>query len=232
MGYPVHGLLAFGGPLGDQTGETWSCTLKLWNTLWDSTPTETLQSYLASRLEKYETDVRSFIAGCQLGWNNPARLQWIKANVINSEGRYAGAQTNLRETDFAPPSSQVQPFQMSTVISLQATGARGVGTRGRFYVPGCYAVGATGKMSDGAVKTYLDAAVAFVEALGNDTGTDVPLFSPKVSVVSRGRKLPNGGWGTGVARPVNVVSVDSIPDTQRRRRNQLTGDRQYADVSQ
>lgn len=99
------------------------------------------------------------------------------------------------------------PYQCSLVVSLRSA-TPGRSTRGRMYLPlDSVGMDAAGQYSAANIGVVAPRVQTFIQALNDYTGLPV-----RTVVASR---------TTGTAYAVTRIEVDSIPDIQRRRANQL-----------
>lgn len=152
-------------------------------------------------------------------WNDPTlfmpnshNLEGVKLAPIGIDGKYPpGTIAYIGDVvaDAGPTSTNLHPAQVATVVTfLSSTQPRGRASRGRIYLPPCASTvnPTTGQNGMGsnlatAVRTWLVALNALT-GLGN------------ASIMSE--------LGTGLSVPITHVRADSLYDTQRRRRRQLT----------
>jgi len=230
MAYQPHTLVQLSGTLGpvaDPT-EIWSFGLRVGSyesgggSVTDMPTLLETQLYLAEIVPLLTTAIANNSSLRTAG--SVCRVDTIKANAIGPDGKYFYDETVSAEVQFPLGSSiaAVQhPFQSSKVVTLETGRTRGKAARGRIYVPAPINV-----MSNGGTWDVLQAEV--------DAWADV-IGSLNVQSVPTGRT-----WYVGVfsstgdlftnARPVEAVSMDSVPDTQRRRANDLVGVRLTSDI--
>lgn len=111
---------------------------------------------------------------------------------------------------------QAYPGQCSIVCSLRADPDRGLGAKGRMYLPGINKlISSTGKISVGSADDISLGMQTFI----NNINADFDLPGTVINA-SRGRTLPIPA--PGVNRVVSSIKVGDVYDTQRRRRNSLT----------
>jgi hypothetical protein len=160
----------------------------------------------------------------------------VKVAQVGTDGK-----TNLSNVIYAPYGTAiagtngivVYPAQISLVASLENSGARGLGAKGRMYLPGVSFV----TQGNGVITTAnaLSCAQA-VKALIDSINAAAPA-GERVILASQGRRVkqPDGSYaitpGTAVNSLVNRVRVGTVLDTQRRRRNQLVESYQSAAVA-
>jgi hypothetical protein len=150
-----------------------------------------------------------------------------KVAVINTNGT-----TNQDEISYhtlspvavgGSPDNPMPP-QITVAATLKTEIQRGIGTRGRMFLPG-YAHSvevATGKIPSARTQELANGIKTFIDACNADV-----LLPGKVIVASKGHKTQqldaNGQpvYVGGVNVNVTSVRVGNVYDTQRRRRNEL-----------
>jgi len=107
------------------------------------------------------------------------------------------------------------PAQVALVATLLSDVPRGLASKGRMYLPGiASSLTDAGKLSN----TTVSAVATNLKAFFDDINTNFEL--PGVATIaSRGSKPPL--IGDPVTRTVQSIRIGDVPDTQRRRRNQL-----------
>nr|CRY96729.1 hypothetical protein [uncultured prokaryote] len=223
MTYRPHILLQFGGVLG--ANEQWSCNLRAMIGSYaaaEPAPGNAIEglwnSFLDSNIEDMYQDVFTWFTDSDARISNVARLDFLKANIINAQGRYM-SQENTRE--WRPPTGPVGtvgpgPYQDTLVVSLLTDANRGRAHRGRIYPPtGQFVVAPSGKITTELRDGVANAAQELLDNLNNQTGIDVNNF--RVVVAS---DLGN----PGPIRDVTQIAVGNVVDTQRRRRKSLVED--------
>jgi hypothetical protein len=216
--YRPHLLLSFGGQFFGT--EQWTNNLRM--ILGDPATTliseSAMDTWAVENIEDVAADLAAWVGRTDSRISAAARLDWVKLNVIDEDGRY-WSDTETNRYDF-PSGEQVsgattETFpQVSVVLSLLTDAARGRGSRGRIYPPtGAMAMDPdTGRISSANVTAMANSALTLLNDLANEPGVD--LQSPRVVVASE--------LGTpGPMRNVTSVAVGNVADTQRRRRNAL-----------
>lgn len=108
------------------------------------------------------------------------------------------------------------PPQVSLVATLIGGSGKGLGGKGRMYLPGVYvSIDGTGHIGSTETQSIATNLAAFFNSV--DSSIDAPGHSINVS---RGHKNLLGAGARNV--PINGVRVGNVFDTQRRRRNALT----------
>lgn len=150
-------------------------------------------------------------------WNGPAdngipssvTLTGVRVEAIEADGKVAGS--------YYVPVANVQgryqntiPTILSHAVTLETStpGSHGRMVRGRFYPPAsCTVTGSTASTT--TIEAYANAWAGLVNGL-NDQGANVSVASTTAG---------------GQIAPVTGVSVDTVIDTVRRRKNHVTGHR-------
>ena len=218
MAYRPHIVLQFGGRLGQTSGETWSNTIRFVETSTDVAEMQALAATWLPELVPAITQVMT--AG---GYSNAAWLDFIKANAVGADGRQPNTSTNawFAGDDFTAVNGSLTagPFQVAMAISFTTQAVRGIGSKGRVYVPtgsieqGTSFDGQTGLISVAQATAWRDAWATFLQTLDDNPGPD---FANLRAAVVSSRGSDPGNWHT-----INGVRVGRVPDTQRRRRNAL-----------
>lgn len=165
------------------------------------------------------THWQTFFTTINTGISNKYRTVGVRTALLNTDGK-----TDLNANFYAYPTV---PFagtggagsphpQLTVVASLQARPDRGLGAKGRMFLPGI-----THPLSDGAKMSAVDTAkiaLSMKTLFDNMNGSSVIVGN--VINASRGRNLGVGG-DMPVNRNVEDVLIGNVYDTQRRRRNQL-----------
>lgn len=160
------------------------------------------------------------VIGTAAYFANNVHLTEIAYYRAQADGTTTGGQWErlfLADPATGISSSAFVPFQVATVVSLDAQGPRG-GRFGRFYLPALSSsVDAGGRLTTASATNLcanvVTALTGVNTALSTAVGSDVEL------VVASGR-------GDGENRPVRVVKVGRVPDTMRSRRTSLVEDYQ------
>lgn len=203
MPYTPHVLVAFGGPMVG-TPEIWGNTLRCFPS--QGMPTQAaLQELCDNELLAAVTD---FVESTDANFSDQVALGYVKANPIGADGKYTDsitAEHQLPDTSVHGAGSSQNPYQVTCVAGLQATG-RGPGHKGRIYLPNqSNFVVAGGTWQASATEGSLAAVTSLVRALSSS-----PIFL-NVGVFSR----------TGPANVIDTIRIGNVPDTQRRRMNAL-----------
>lgn len=227
--YPPHMLLQFGGYLGGGSSheEIWSCSLRIMTEDGAGSPQNQDVEAQENYLDTATTAIKAWFTSNFTGITDQAKLTYVKCNAIAPNGKYLHTTTtSLR--DFAPVAgagtnpAEYKPFQVSAVVTIETERKRGLGSKGRIYVPvPAGTVDVNGKWSNAG--NMASATATLFDALSFDDLAN----QYSVAVVSPGGKFSS----TGVAEPVRTISVGNVLDTQRSRRNSLSETRVRATVA-
>jgi len=139
-------------------------------------------------------------------------LEGVKLAPIGVDGNYPPGQISYIGdiTPTAGPSNtNIHPAQCAQVVTfLSDLVPRGRGSHGRIYMPLAGAAVSAANGTNGLASALATAVRTWIVALNAISGLGI------VSIMSN--------LGTGQSSPVATVRADSLPDTQRRRRRQLT----------
>jgi len=221
-----HLHLVWGGTLPG--GEIWSNSLRmaasikgddLTNVLTWQQVEDWLHGDLKDKIAAWHSNSDAYI-------NTNAKLTYAKINYVNMAGHYIDP--NTHEHAFLPvvsggSGSSPHPNQIAMVISLTTGLERGYAHRGRFYSPlPVGIIGSDGLIGQGQAQDVANAAAAFLTAVNDTPGIDIP-YGENVCVMS--------SHGTGYTNVVTGVEVGRALDTQRRRRTELPESYASAPVS-
>lgn len=154
------------------------------------------------------------------GMSGALSIVGVRASRITTDGTLDLAAEATFATPMVGIGSPNKPYQSSCVISLNVGAMYGRSGRGRVYWP---MIGDAAQLSNGLITTewrdsVLGSFNAFQASLGtivNEEATQLPSATLVVFSPTRGE-----------VRRVDKLSVDSVPDTQRRRADRLSGTRQ------
>lgn len=208
-----HHLLSFGGPHWGT--DEWSCGLRL------------------SRRDPYESDaaqnaaLAKYAEAIRLAWTDSTSplgalqspLTWVKLNRIGLDGRYTSQKTYAQDLVAASSGSNAPyPPQVAMVATLETGAVRGLAHRGRIFLPSPIL---NISLADGhipaATREGRAVAVASMIMRINDV-------EPFVSVIVGSQTRE------GALRYVNGVTIGSVLDTMRSRREQIREERTSAPV--
>lgn len=207
--------LAFGGSMAG--GDEWSCSLILAGEV--ATPS------MEGSAEEYKVPILAWFLRATSSTQHGATLEYVKFNQINkSDGKYTSA--GMSDTYVLSPAgvstaaaTGAVPNQNTQAVTLHSELSRGRGSKGRFYPPnssnqnGTTWIGADGRADATFTLSLATSAATMLNAIN--------AIAVNLSVVVWSQV---GQSAHGVDR----VSVGRVVDTQRRRRNSLDEDRQFA----
>ncbi len=239
MAYRKHYLLAFGGSLFGGM-EQWQTSLRM------ARPVEELETDFMDTpgpgksaenvLDDLVADIRLFFSGGH--FTNAVRVEWVKFNrvgpgplgsavYLNKTMTYARYLTGVGAaagnwvtggtgTGWPAP-------QLALAMGLRTARQRGVGSKGRFFLPQVVGTGAMTSATDARMNAssrdnIKTAAGTFLNNLNNWPGFDAN--APRLIVATPGGK--NEPEGLNV--PVTQLQVGRAVDTQQRRRRDLLED--------
>jgi hypothetical protein len=212
-----HTLVQFGGLIhfGGGGVDEWSCGVRLL-TLDGNLPIADPAAYMDS------------IAAPLLAWfrdsdsdmSSAADISFVKVNNIDAAGHYSdpsGTNEHIYASAQSGSKSNALPFTTSVVYTWESDHSRGPAHRGRIYPPN------VPDMTAGLIDTtnrlkHANAGVALIDVLGSgDAGatTAVPSIMSNIDQAFR---------------HIFKVSVDNLPDRQKRRQNAVTPTRVTVDV--
>lgn len=204
MPYPAqHKLLSvFGTAFGGQ--ETWSFGVRFLDGAWP--PTQALADACEAPTITLWNDPTLFMPDSH-------QLTGVKLAPIGTDGKYPPgliAYIGSITPDSGPTSTNRHPAQVAVVATFLSTPTpRGRASRGRIYLPpSASSVDAT-TGQNGMAANIATAVRTWIVALNAIAGLGT------ASIMSE--------LGTGLSTPITHVRADSLYDTQRRRRRQLSG---------
>lgn len=153
---------------------------------------------------------------------------YVKVSSLGTDGKSNAADTifsNMPANTKGTSSTWIAP-QLSVVASLFSNKQRGVGAKGRMYLPGIgFGVGLDGHFTLANAQALANTVGTFLKSCQTAAGSGQGII-----LASHGSLNPDGTSKIGGFGPVNTavigVKVGNVYDTQRRRRNQLV--EQYA----
>ena len=148
-------------------------------------------------------------------------LTGVKVAPIGTDGKYPPgkiAYIGAITPDTGPTSTNLHPAQCTQVVTLLSSLIpRGRGSHGRIYLP-CPAAAISSADGTNSLASALATATAtWLSAMNDVSGLGLAAIMSSV--------------GSGITGVVDSVRADSLPDTQRRRRRQLTSARSSAAVT-
>nr|CRY96602.1 hypothetical protein [uncultured prokaryote] len=198
MTFPRPHLYLTWGGTSWLAAEIWQCGIR-WDrpTLPDQATFDALEPHL---IEFHQT------AGLI---TSNAQLSWYKLALILENGRYpedAEAMLNDLDPVVSGASGAVTYPQVACKVTLRTARRRGRGHVGGFYIP-CPAMTPNGLgQNEGYAATAAQVAVDLIDS---------------VSATLEAPAVIGSFLGTGRLEPVTAVTVGSVADTQRKRRNAL-----------
>lgn len=234
MAYGRHALVQFGGTMGGGAGgtEEWSCGLRLH---YDH-PLRPDENLNADEQEEFLNNtavpaLANFWIDEDTRISSDTKLEFVKFNAIGENGKYVNPTT----TEFVFPSNGISatggarryPLQVSVVATLETDVSRGVASKGRIYLPSPTLAldPASGLFDNAQTQLLADRVAQLVSELANDDASMSIAFEPAV-MSNVARAGVDKFW-----RRVERVSIDTVPDIQRRRANDLRGSRFGAAIS-
>ena len=169
---------------------------------------------MASRINSFW---QTFFQGANTKISNQYACYGVKVAQLNTDG--TTVPDSVRYFDAAQPyagnsTSTNFPPQIALVATLVTASARGLGAKGRMYLPGIQAgLDANAKISStdrGNIATNLAAMFNGINADADVPGTCMTASFGRVSPAT-----------VGVSQIITSVRVGNVYDTQRRRRNAL-----------
>lgn len=205
-----HVLVAWGGTLPG--GEVWTNTLRMRDVNPIGFPDQTaISGYLAGgfkdALATFWLSVKPFLGP-------DAKLAWMKANAVGTNGKYLASTTNLYTwaTPIAGTSGANRANQVCIAVSTTTAATRGRAHKGRFFLPATYTTidGVNGQFTAGESTTLANAAATYLSSL-NSTASVLGVQQLRCAVMSN--------IGAGTHQDITGIKVGRVLDTQRRRRN-------------
>jgi hypothetical protein len=225
-------LVQFGGYLGGGQShqEIWSCNIRVatFGTIDTNSPQDATVQDQENFASALSTTLQTWFATPEASITDQAKLTFLKVNAIGPLGEYR-SKTTTTLRDFSPVAGffgvgQYTPYQAAAVVTLHSDVLRGLGSKGRIYLP----CPASTYNVDGRWARTVEVANSIdpvLEAMNRYNGD----CTSRVAIVSPGSPITGEG---GIARLVTGLSVGDVVDTQRRRRNALVENRQRRVVSQ
>jgi hypothetical protein len=231
MAYAPHVLMTFGGPVGFgvDTGETWTCSLRL-HLSNDLNPNIDAQTSMLDILLDYVVPkVQAFWQNNNLALHDSSKLSFVKLAAIKGDGKYArDAVMHSYGVEGISPGPTgggglKYPFQVSIVATFETGVGIGKARKGRFYLPTPdLTLGSDGLFLESECVTLAFAVAGFLASLEGavaiDGGPDVAVQPAVISPLPASAPL-------GTVNPITRVSVDTRPDIQRSRARQLNPSR-------
>ena len=227
MAYTPHALMQITGTLGSVSspGEIFSTSIRM-------IVREGVLIGQGDRVTPTEDECREYLATnwgavlakmeVQDGTNGAlAHITEVKLNAIGEDGKYVHPTTvsePVENRPFGMTSNGRVPFQVAAVLTLETGFQRGHASKGRMYLP----VPPMGISTDGLFTSIPAITAQWAEIIG-DLRTTVEIDGRTTNWVPA--VCSNVGTPGSNFRDVTSVSMDSRPDVQRRRANDLRGSR-------
>lgn len=147
----------------------------------------------------------------------------VKLSSIGTDGKSNAADTVYANVPAGATGvgSLHYPPQIALVATLKSTIARGVGSKGRMYLPGVgMATEGDGKIGVGSLNGLRDTLGAFLTGVNALPSNNVIVLASHGSLNEDGS--PRIGGSSPIIKAVQEVRVGTVYDTQRRRRNGLS----------
>jgi hypothetical protein len=194
-------------------------TAEIWNTgFFVGTETADVTPPTQAAADMVKTAWQTFFTATGNSINYQFKTTGVKLALVNTDGHddLAHIVTSMYTSPIAgAETGSGHPPQIALVASLIAGTAKGVGHRGRMYLPGVAAPMDT----TGHITTSYPASIA--TTLATFFSTVNSSFDSPGTVINASK----GGTGFNLAPPINRsitdVNVGNVYDTQRRRRNAL-----------
>jgi len=141
----------------------------------------------------------------------------VKLATLDTDGTsYANEQAYFYEgTPYSGVGVIHWPAQIALVATLTSAVPRGLASKGRMYLPGiASSLTDQGKLANTTVSAVATGLKTFFDGVNSSTE-----MAGTVSIASKGSKPPL--IGDPITRDCTGLRVGDVPDTQRRRRNQL-----------
>jgi hypothetical protein len=158
-----------------------------------------------------------------VGINSMWQSDQVKVSSFGTDGKSSPADTVYSPfttvtkggaTNFFPP-------QIALVATLLGPDPRGVGAKGRMYLPGVSAaIDGTAHLPFGAVTPIMNALKTFLQACNNSTASPDFVINASHGSLNKDGTPKIGGYAP-VNKLVGGLKVGNVYDTQRRRRNAL-----------
>lgn len=149
-----------------------------------------------------------------LNWAAYSVLRTIRMAAVGVDGHEQGAALVFEDITPATGTTQATIPQASLVLTLRSGMTTGSANTGRMYLPHCFGVLNTSQatMAPSATGAFATAAANFINAVTTslDAGT-IATLRPFIMTNKTGQ----------ASKEIVIVSVGSVNDTQRRRRNRL-----------
>jgi hypothetical protein len=167
---------------------------------------------------------RTYFTAAASGFSGNYTTTTVKLSSIGTDGKSSAADTiysTLAPAAVGGNNAGAYPPQIALVATLTSSVARGVGSKGRMYLPGIFSpVDATGHIGSTPQGAMLANLVTFLQAVNTaQGGFQSIVLASHGSLNADG--TPKVGGSAPVNRAVTSVRLGNVFDTQRRRRNGL-----------
>jgi hypothetical protein len=156
----------------------------------------------------------------------------LQVSSVGTDGKSNAADTVFATYTTAPVGKQtnVYPPQIALVATMTSAKARGVGSKGRMYLPGiAKPIDTTSKLPGTQQAAILANLKTFFNAVNASTATDnVVVLASQGSLNEDG--TPRVGGSAPITKAVTGLKLGNVYDTQRRRRNALVETYQIASL--
>ena len=222
MAFSPHFLVQYGGPVGT-AGEIWSNNIRMASNADGDTPPDPEVA-----LTKLVLAIRGLLTRPNSRIGGHASCTYVKWNKIGPDGKYvSGTASHTRFLEGTTGANAVilggagssdgniMPFNVAIAVTWLTDFARGRGSKGRIYSPAPRITMGTEGQIDSVVCTNMASSYAtFIKDLKAVNTLPGDSLRP---VVASGIN--------GALNPITKVSVGSVPDTMRSRRNALVESR-------
>lgn len=203
-----HTLVSFGGDLND--GEIWNCTLRLVSPNGTNGPISEPQGYCDTQGPLLKT----WFTASEHRLNAGARLTYLKANSIGSDGKYSDTSVT-HQYDISGAQGGVNGAQAaftSLVASWTTAHSRGLAHRGRMYIPWALpSVQDSGSRIPTSTRDDIaGSAKLLLDILTGNISTDGEYGWPVVA------SAKSQAWNR-----ITGIEVGDVVDVQRRRKNRI-----------
>jgi hypothetical protein len=167
---------------------------------------------------------RTYFTAAASGFSGNFTTTAVKLASVGIDGKSSASDTiysTLAPAANGGNNNGAYPPQIALVATLSSTVARGVGSKGRMYLPGIFSpVDATGHIASAAQGTMLANLVTFLRAVNNAQGNFESIVLASHGSVNRDG-TPKIDGRSPITTNVTSVRLGNVFDTQRRRRNAL-----------
>lgn len=204
MVFPIeHNLLTVGGTCYNGV-ETWSFGVRFGATVHND-PTQAMADACVSATQTFWNTAGIFMPSSH-------SLTFVKVAPIGADGKYPSgkiAYISAITPDPGPTNTNLHPAQCTQVITfLTSFQPRGRGSRGRIYLPCPAAAISSGTGTNSLGSALATAARTWLVAMNGVSGLGTAAIMSNL--------------GAGIWNNITSVRADGLPDTQRRRRRQLS----------